>query len=204
MSNRRVRLCWSLGIILILAAQLMGKAQTRVRVEEHRENNLNIRCTIQVQDPEWTPAAPAIVRGKVENLIQGSLEINVQPILYLSSKTSGAERDKYWSPVDLFRDGPLPIDKRPMDQKGEVVAVKALPIKLIFSSKGESIDFRIDARHVLWARKISSVWPSRGLFAAVEPGSYDLRLVLETKSGDCETANVAVVVGTSTPHEPKP
>jgi hypothetical protein len=28
------------------------------RVEEQRETNHNIRCTIQVQDREWTPAAP--------------------------------------------------------------------------------------------------------------------------------------------------
>jgi hypothetical protein len=202
MSNRTVRLCWCLGITFILAAHLVGRAQ--IKVKERREINRNIRCAIQVQDREWTPAAPAIVRGKVENLTEGSLEIHVQPILYLSSKTSSAERDKYWAPVDLFQDGPLPTDKRPMDQKGEVVAIKALPITLTFNKKGESIDFRIDARHVLWEREISSVWPSRELFAAVEPGSYDLRLVLETKSGDSESANVAVVVGASTPHEPKP
>ena len=202
MSNRTVRLCWCLGITFILAAHLVGRAQ--IKVKERREINRNIRCAIQVQDREWTPAAPAIVRGKVENLTEGFLEIHVQPILYLSSKTSSAERDKYWAPVDLFQDDPLPTDKRPMDQKGEVVAIKALPITLTFNKKGESIDFRIDARHVLWEREISSVWPSRELFAAVEPGSYDLRLVLETKSGDSESANVAVVVGASTPHEPKP
>jgi len=197
MSNHR-----GLGIALILAVQLLGTAQTRV--EEHREINHNIRSTIQVQDRRWTPAAPAIVRGKVENLIEGSLEIQVQPILYLSSKTSSAERDKYWAPVDLFQDGPLPIDKRPMDKEGEVVAIKALPIEFAFSKKGESIDFSIDARHVLWDREISSVWPSRELFTAVEPGSYDLRLVLETNSGDSQSANLAVVVGATTRHKPKP
>jgi len=79
------------GIALVLTAHFVGGAQTRV--EEHWQINHNIRCTIQVQDREWTPAAPAIVGGKVENLTEGSLEINVQPILYLSSKTSVAERD---------------------------------------------------------------------------------------------------------------
>jgi hypothetical protein len=202
MSNHRVRFCWCLEITLILAAQVLAGAQTRV--EEHREINHNIRCTIQVQDREWTPAAPAIVRGKVENLTEGSLEIHVQPILYLSSKTSSAERDKYWAPVDLFQDAPLPTDKRSMDQKGKIVAIKLLPIKLSFNKKGDAIDFRIDARHVLWEREISSVWPSRKLFVAVDPGSYDLWLVLATKSGDSESANVAVIVGASTPSGPRP
>jgi len=95
----------------------------------------------------------------------------------------GRGKLSYWAPVDLFWDGPLAVDERPMDQKGEVVAIKALPVKLTFNNKGESIDFRFDARHVLRDREISSVWPWRALFAAVEPGSYDLRLVLETTSG---------------------
>ena len=85
-----------------------------------------------------------------------------------------------------------------MDKEGEVVAIKALPIKLACSKKGESIDFSIDARHVLWDREISSVWPSRELFTALEPGSYDLRLVLETNSGDSKSAHLAVVIGGTT------
>jgi hypothetical protein len=201
MIYQKVRM-YCIGIALILAARAAGMAQTRV--EEHREINHNIRCTIQVEDRDWIPATPAIVHGKIENLTEGPLEIQVQPILYLSSKTSSAERDKYWGPVDLLRDGPLLVDKRPIDQKGDVIAMKPLPMKLTFSKKNESTDFRIDARHVLWEREISSVWPSRDLFAAVDPGSYDLRLVLKTKSGDSVSANVTVVVGAGASHVQKP
>jgi len=193
---------YCIGVTLILVAGAVGMAQTRV--EEHRRINHNIRCTVEVQDREWVPAAPAIVSGKIENLSEGPLEIQVQPILYLSSKTSTAERDKYWAPVDLLRDGPLLVDKRPMHQKGDVIAIEPVPIKLTFSKRNESIDFRIDARHVLWEREISSVWPSRDLFAAVDPGSYDLRLVLETESGDSASANVAVLVRARASHEQKP
>jgi hypothetical protein len=116
---------------------LLGGAQTRV--EDRREINHNIRCTIQVPDREWTPAAPAIVRGKVENLTDGSLEIHVQPILHLSSKTSRAERDKYWAPVDLLQGGPLPLNKQPVDQKGDVVAIKMIPIKLALTARASQL-----------------------------------------------------------------
>lgn len=133
-----------IGVTLILVARVVGMAQPRV--EEHRRINHNIRCTVEVQDREWIPAAPAIVSGKIENLSEGPLEIQVQPILYLSSETSTAERGKYWAPVDLLRDGPLLVDKRPMDQKGDVIAIKPVPIKLTFSKRNESIDFRIDAQ----------------------------------------------------------
>jgi hypothetical protein len=204
MRNHNLRQCWCLVITFILSAQPLAKAQSRQsRVEERRETNHKIRCTIQVEDREWTPLLPAMVRGEIENLTEGPLEIRVQPILYLSSKTSSAERDRYWAPVDLFQDGPLAIDKRPFGQNGEGVAIKAIPIKLTFNNKGKAIDFRIDARHVPWEREISSIWPSRGLFAAVEPGSYDLRLVLETDSGDSESAKAEVVIRASTSPDQK-
>lgn len=90
-----------------------------------------------------------------------------------------------------------------MDQKGEVLAIKALPIKLVFNSKAQSIDFSIDARQVLWAREISSVWPSQELFAAVDPGAYDLRLVLETDTGDSESGKATVQIGEDRSHTPK-
>jgi len=44
------------------------------------------------------------------------------------------------------------------------------------------------------------VWPSRELFAAIEPGAYDLRLVLETDTGDSESGTVAVQIGEDRPH----
>jgi hypothetical protein len=198
MTGRSLQLICCLGIALSLLSQSVGKAQTRV--EEHRKTNNAIRCTIQVPSLLWSPTTPANVRGKIENLSDSTLEVRVVPILYLTPKAPTAGRDKYWAPVDLLRDGPLGLDKQRMDEKGEVLAIKALPIKLAFSSKTQSIDFNIDARHILWDKTISSVWPSRELFAAVGPGAYDLRLVLETDTGDSESANVAVQVGEDRPN----
>jgi hypothetical protein len=181
-----------LNLLVLLVAAVAASAQSSNAKQS--EHNSAIGCTIQVPDAVWSPTKPAIVRGKVENLTERALEVRVQPILYLWSKTSSAERDRYWAPVDLLRDGPLGLDKQPMDRKGDVVAIKPLPIKLVFSSKGQSIDFSIDARHVLWDREVSSVWPSRELFAAVDPGGYDLRLVLETDAGDSESAKLTVQI----------
>jgi hypothetical protein len=195
MSVRWVRLFCLYAVTFLLAAQ----ATAQVRVDAPRKTNHDIRCSIQV-DPVWRPTAPVLLRGKIENLTFGPLVVDVIPILYLSSKTSKAERDKYWGPVDLLRDGPLGLDKKPMDKKGEVLAIKALPLNLVFASTVQSINFSIDVRHVLWDREISSVWPSRELFAAIEPGAYDLRLVLETDTGDSNSETVAVQVGEDQPH----
>jgi hypothetical protein len=197
MGARWVRLSCLFAVALLLVAQ----ATAQIKVDAPRKTNHDIRCSIQV-DPVWRPTAPVLLRGKIENLTFGPLTAEVRPILYLSSKTSKAERDKYWGPVDLLRDGPLGLDKKPMDPKGEVLAIKALPIKLVFTGL-QSIDFSIDVRHVLWDREISSVWPSRGLFSAVDPGAYDLRLALEADTGDIESGSVAVQVVEDRPHSPK-
>ena len=200
MSARWILLSCLLAVALLLVARSGETAQ--IRVDAPRKTNHDIRLSVQVEDPLWKPTAPVLLRGKIENLTFGPLVADAVPVLYLSSRTSKAERDKYWGPVDLLRDGPLGLDKTLMDPKGEVLAIKALPIKLVFTSL-QSIDFSIDVRHVLWDRDISSVWPSRELFAAVDPGAYDLRLVLETDTGDSESAPIAVQIDEKRPHTPK-
>jgi hypothetical protein len=57
------------------------------------------------------------MRGKIEYLSDSTLEVRVAPILYLTPKTSSAERDKYWAPVDLLRDSPLGLEKQRMDER---------------------------------------------------------------------------------------
>jgi len=191
MTNRWVLLC----VVAVLPQPQLATSQDKV--QEHRTASHKVGCTVHVQDFQWTPTAPAIVSGNVENLTEGPLEISLRPALYLSSKTSSADRDRYWAPVDLFGDGPLPVD----NGKG---GIRARPIKLTFKTKGESLDFRLDAQRVFWAREISSVWPSQKLFVAVEPGSYDLRLVLGEEDGDSACAIATVVIPGSKPRLPKP
>jgi hypothetical protein len=152
-----------------------------------------------VSQPLWTAQTKVEEQRKTNNAIRCTIQ--VQDAVWMPT-TPAIVRGK----VENLTEGalqPLGLDKQPMDKKGEVVAIKALPINLVFSSKAQSIDFSIDARHVLWDRTISSAWPSRELFAAVDPGAYDLRLVLETETGDSESANVTVQVGKHSSHESK-
>lgn len=196
-TGRLFQLCCCLAIVLSLLSQSVARAQTRV--EEHRKTNSSLRCTIEVQNPVWSPTTPAIVRVKVENLSDGALEVRIRPILHLSSKTSNTERDKYWAPVDLLRDAPLDINRHPVDQKGTAIAIKPIPITLAFNSKAQSFNFSIDAQRVRWDKEISSVWPSRELFATVDAGTYNLRLVLETETDEIASPSVSVQIGEDKP-----
>lgn len=182
---------------LVVALILPQLATPQKRVEGLRTTSRKIACTVRIQDREWKPDEPAIVSGVIENLTDGPQEVNVFPTLYLSSKSSSADRDKYWASVDLFGDRPLSDDR---DKKG---GISAQPIKLAFKAKNDLLDFHIDAKHILWEREISSIWPSRKLFVVVEPGSYDLRLIVEADDGYC-ACNAPVVVARNRSHPLKP
>lgn len=196
MMPRLFQLPCCFGIALSLLVTSVAGAQTRV--EEHRKAKNNLRCTIQVENPMWGQTTPAIVRVMVENLSENALEVRIYPALQLSSRISNAERDKYWGPVDLLRDGPLDVSKQPVG-KGSAVAIKPIPITLAFSTKMQSFNFSIDAQRVRWAREISSVWPSQELFATVDPGTYNLRLVLGTGTDEIASQIVTVQIGDDGP-----
>jgi hypothetical protein len=200
MITRRLLFHWCLLVVLALP-QL---AAPQARVAEGRGTNHKIGCTIHVQDREWTSAAPAIITGSVGSLTEGPLKISVLPILYLSPQTPHDEWNRYYAPVDLFRDGPLPTKEHRVGKKGKVVGMRPVPIKLTFKTKDDSVDFRVDARHVFWEKEIGANWPSRELFAAVEPGSYYLRLVLGAgdDGGACSGAAVVIVGSKAHPSIP--
>ena len=181
------------GLALLLVSHAAGlSAQTRV--PEMKAVNPNIRCTIRSESHNWNPAVPAVVTGTIENLSDGPLNIAVGPTLYLSPYPPTAQQDAYWAPVDVLNDSPLRLDKRPIGAKGKAEAIKPRLLQLKFKNKGDSIDFRIDAQHVLWDRVISSVWPSRRLFTVVQPGAYEVRLVLGSENGESKSNRERIAI----------
>jgi hypothetical protein len=178
-------------ILLLLFGVALLSAQSPVF--DKKTQATEIRCTIEVDNGAWKRDSPTAITGTIENLFDGSLDIAATPTLYLS-RTAFSREDRYWAPVDLLKDRPLSLDKRPIGSNGVGVAIRPIAKRLTFKKKGDSIHFHIDAQHVLWARTISSVWPSMKFFGVVEPGTYDLRLVLESQRGESESNRVKVVV----------
>jgi hypothetical protein len=194
--SRKFRLC--LGSAFLLACGSTASiAQTQV--EEKYELNHDIRCIIQTELPQWNLTTPAVVSGTIENLTDGPLEVEVDPELNLSSRTSSEMRDRFWAPVDLFHDRPQDTDRRALDAGGKAIGINTRPILLQFKNKGDKIDFRVDAQHLLWAREISSVWPDSALFSTVNSDDYDLQLVLETGTGRVESPKVKISIDANKP-----
>ena len=152
-----------LALTLALAFHpAMMTAQSKV--EQTTKTNRVVRCVIYAERSDWKPTEPAVIAGEIENAFDGPLEIKVVPVLYLSSTTSDALRDRYWSPVDLFHDAALSTDRQAIDPKATAISIKSRSILLQFKKKGDIVKFSY-ARHTLWDRQISSVWPSRSLFS---------------------------------------
>jgi hypothetical protein len=147
---------------------------------------------IYAERSDWTPTEPAVIAGEIENAFDGPLEIKVVPVLHLSSTTSDALRDRYGSSVDLFHDAALSTDRQAIDPKATVISIKNRSILLQFKNKGDIVEFKLDVRYTLWDRQISSVWPSRSLFSVIEPGVYNLQLVLEADEGNSESRSLRI------------
>jgi len=162
-------------------------------LEPRETPDRSIRCTIQTERQKWSRNADAVVVGKIENLTDEPLELELVPELYLSSKTSMALGDIFWAPVDIFHDAPLATDRKPTDKNGLGVSIETRPIRLGLQ-KDETVNFKIDARHVKWAQQISSVWPSFDLFSTVKSDVYDLQLALETNTGTARSNKIAVTI----------
>lgn len=190
------RRSFSIRITVVLLLFRVALLNAQSRVFDKKTQAAEIRCTIEVDSREWKRDRPTAITGTIENLFDGPLDIAATPTLYLSAFSP---EDRYWAPVDVLKDRPLSLDKRPVGLTSEGVMIRPLALHLTFKKKGDSIHFRIDAQHILWARTISALWPSMHIFAVVEPGTYEVRLVLESQRGESESNRVKVVVS----NEPK-
>jgi len=191
----RYDVCLSVITCLLLAYHSGGLSGQRTVEEKHKFNH-DIRCLVQTERRRWNRNTETIIFGTIVNLTDGPLELDVDPALYLSSRTSSEMGDKFWAPVDLLHDSPIGTDKH---ADGVGVSIKPRPIRLQFKSKDDKTDFRIDAQHLLWAKEISSVWPSSALFSTVKSDDYDLQLVLETDNGRVESPKVKISIDASRP-----
>jgi len=186
-----MRFALSLALAFLPA---MATAQTKVEKED--PHSRVIRCVIDTERSDWNANEAAIVTGQVESLSDGPLDVKVVPILYLSSATSDALGATLWSPVDVFHDTALGTDRQVINPgaSAKTISIKSRPVLLQFKKKGDSINFKIDARHSLWAKTVSSVWPSEPLFSVIEPGTYNVQLVLETDGGNSESQKLRIQI----------
>jgi hypothetical protein len=117
------------------------------------------------------------------------------PTLYLSSRTSSELRAKFWAPLDLLHDSPIATDRHQVGRGG--VSIEMLPVYLRFGKTDDTVDFKVDAQHLLCAREISSVWPQSPFFGTVTSDDYDMQLVLETPNGRVESPVLKVRIDSS-------
>jgi hypothetical protein len=197
----RCGICLCVITCLLVACGAVGlPAQIAVK-EKHQVNN-DVRCVIRTEQRQWNRNGETVVSGTIENLTDGPLDLEVEPALYLSSRTSTEMGNKFWAPVDVLHDCPIGTDRHSLGANGAGVSIKARPIHLQFKNKDDKIEFRIDAQHLLWAKEISSVWPSSAFFSTVKSDVYDLQLVLETRNAVAESPKVTISIDATKPAKP--
>ena len=130
--------------------------------------NMNIGCSTEINDSEWTKIRAAKVHVKIENLAKEVQSITVIPSFVLEKVGSGASKEAYWSPIDLQHG-----TARPKESKPDSLTLK----------EGESRTLDIDVSKLNWGRSIAALWPFQNLFSVVPAGQYILYLDLEIVDG---------------------
>jgi hypothetical protein len=107
------------------------------------------------------------VTAKLENHGPGDVSGEFSTLFILAPPGSPAEEslpggsDSYWAPVDLA-------------SRAHYFGPSQIPELSL--SKGEHLTMVVQLRYLLWAKRISSVWPDRFVWNVVPPGEYGLHL----------------------------
>lgn len=121
-----------------------------------------LRCSIILDEKEWSKDRPMIVSVAVENVSASEVNLEVSSSFQLSGKKS------YWGPVDILGKSKTP----PIN-----------PRSTISLQKGACLSAKIDISKLGWDHTFSSVWPVREFSSFIPAGQYTLTLDLEVLNG---------------------
>jgi hypothetical protein len=79
----------------ILWCALTWAFPAQIAVEEKHKFNHDVRSVIRTERRQWNRYSETVICGTIENLTDGPLELEVDPALYLSSRTSSEMSDKF-------------------------------------------------------------------------------------------------------------
>jgi len=153
-------------IYFVTITFLVSLAHANVAAEDKAD--VNIRCSVAINDYEWTRIKSAKVHVKIENFAKESESFMVIPSFILEESRSETGKEAYWGPINL-RDGSV----RKKESKPDTLTLK----------EGESRTLDIDVSKLNWERSISALWPFQSLFSIVPPGQYKFYFELEIVDG---------------------
>ena len=157
-----------LSIAFIVSFTQPGFASEDTYKESMGLSVSNVRCGVEIGDSAWIEGKPGIVHAVIENVSKETLYLDVVPFFILENRDAGdgddkAGKEEYWCPIDLTR-----IAAR---------AINSEPDRLTLEGE-ETKRFDIDFASLRCGRTISAVWPDQEFFSVVQPGEYNVRLIL--------------------------
>ncbi len=140
----------------------------RLSAASEGKTDVNIKCSVEINDSQWAKTKAEQVRVKIENLATEAQSFFVIPSFVLEKIGSGTSEEAYWSPIGL-QDG----SARPKESKPDSLTLK----------QGESRTLDTDISKLNWGRSIAALWPFQNLFSVVPPGQYKFYFDLEIVDG---------------------
>lgn len=126
----------------------------------------SVRCSIELEDNEWTAKRPAIVYVKLQNVSNETIELLVRPAFEIQY-------------ADVSKPGPICWCPTTLHERAKRLGSHAYyPLSL---KKGEMVACVAQVSELGWDYSFSSRWPVKGLFDLLEPGKYRIQLDMQLK-----------------------
>jgi hypothetical protein len=175
MITKRLALVIMLGCLIIF---LPNNANGQSTLKENQ-----VKCSITLEDSSLSKEQPAYVLIRLENISDKDIKFLAEHAFYLKnmadeviSRTYERVGDGYYSRSGMIaKEGQLVLV--PEDLKKTIRInrrTRRFPNEEIYLRKGEVKQIKVDLAQLLWADRMSSVWPSENFFDLIQKGKYRL------------------------------
>lgn len=149
------------SLLLLLALMVISGCQARQESipggKNWGEPSNGLRCSIDLEKTQWTRGNPVLVSVIVENVSGSHINLTTIPAFTLNG-------DRYWCPVDIFKEGyALPPNGR----------------STVYLEKGAAVNKTIDISRVKWGNTFAATWPDEDFYSLLPSGQYKLGMDIE-------------------------
>jgi len=166
-----------------------------------------IRCSITVEDSDWSKGKAAYVVIRLENISDRDTKFWAGYNFHLTnmakevtSRTYERVGDGYWSPAGMImKDGrfelvPSDLNKMILIKRTPKITTSRFPNEEIHLRTGEVRQIKVDLTQFLWEDRMHSGWPDQHFFDLIPRGKYHLQFEISIKEKNVASNQLEVQV----------
>jgi hypothetical protein len=156
-----------------------------------------VNCSIHTETKQWSPKNAATISITIVSLSDTPLNIPLWSLLSLVPRSPDESLSIPSKSAGKIIAGVDPRAVKASEPFSSVVAREQKPersILLRFNHKQQKVDFKLDARDLIWDYEVVSRTPTAKLFSIAKPGAYETQFRMWWESGSCESSTVRLTI----------